>query len=148
MKKIINLVVMTFCLLLGMSSYAQMSAPIQTIRSYVIDDQEIEMSNQWITIDTNYVNGDTLSFTTYDSDGDFKYTFPITRIDRDGNKCVYRCNPKGNRESASLTIFTETIHYNVYMPDGEPECYVMTEEYAILRKRTPYGHMKYKFKIN
>ena len=149
MKKFITFIAIFICLLFAGATYAQDSQVLVPVKKCcIVEDTEYELADTWITLDTSFVDGDSLRFTTYGVDGPIDYSFPITRIDRDGNKCTYRCNPSKSKEAACLTIYTETYHYNVYVDGGEPMCCLFTERYAILRKRTSYGHVAYKFQLD
>ena len=123
-----------------------------TLRTYVMEDNygnvsNHRMSNQFISIDTTFTQGDTLAFATYDGEYFCDYKFPITRVIDKGGTKIYRCNPRGNKESAMLSVLAENIHYNVYSETDEPQCYTYTEYYGILRRRTPFGYIEYKFKF-
>lgn len=129
MKKFITIIAIFICTSIIGATYAQdVLVPVK--KSCVVEDTEYALSDAWIMIDTTFVCGDSLKFSTYGVDGLIDYSFPITRIDRQGDKCTYRCNPLGNKESACLTTY------------NDKDCY------AVLRKRTLYGQVVYKFLLN
>lgn len=147
MKKFITIIAIFICTSIIGATYAQdVLVPVK--KSCVVEDTEYVLSDTWIMIDTTFVCGDSLKFSTYGVDGQIDYSFPITRIDQQGDKCTYHCNPLGNKESACLTIYTDKYHYNVYQDNGEPICYQWEDRYAVLRKRTLYGQVVYKFQLN
>lgn len=146
MKKIIFITIL-FCSLFVGASYAQdneMLVPIKT--TCVVDTMKCDLATRWMVIDTTFA--DSLKFTIYSNNGSSEFAYPITRVSHNGNKCVYHCNPRGNKESACLTIYTEAYHYNVYQNNGEPICCQYTERYAVMRRRTSFGYMEYKFQLD
>ena len=149
MKKLIIFMTILVCSLFVGAPRAQENdilVPIKT--TCVVDGTKYELANRWMDIDTTFVDGDSLRFTIYSNNGPSDFSFPITSITYNGNKCIYHCNPRGNKESACLTIYTETYHYNVYQTDGEPICCQYTERYAVMRRRTSFGYMEYKFQLD
>ena len=145
MKKIIFFAAFVFCSLVMFNANAQDNEVlVNTLKTCVTDGTSIKLPNQYIAIDTTFVCGDSLRYTSYTENGDFKYSFPITRVDNFGSKCVYHCNPNGNIESASLTVYTEICHDNAY---DNQQCHYYIEQYGILRRRTNYGYVQHAFKF-
>lgn len=149
MKKFIILISIFVCSLFVGATYAQndnmLLAP--TKASCMFQGDKYQLANQWLSMDTTCVDGDSLQFTIYSGKETYHFSYPITSVVQGGNKCIYRCNPYKNKEMACLIIYAETYHDNVYQENGEPPiCCEWSKRYAVLRTRTSYGYTEYKFR--
>ena len=147
-KKIWYTLVLCVCMLFAAQAQETMVyAP--SIKSIDMGEYgNVSLGNEYISIDTAMLfAGDSIVVLQYANDSVYRLSYPITRIDRDGTKITYRSNPSKRTELAILTIYTDYFHYNVDNADGTHDCYLFTEQYGVLRRRSSYGIITNKFQL-
>lgn len=146
MKKIARFVAVAAFVLASLTVYAQNRVFAPAFRTCVSGDTRVELSNGYIEMDTDFGESGMLLFTVFGDFGPTDYAFPVTKVEERGDAVLYRCNPMGSKEEALLIVYSDTLHYNEYS-EGDNRCVEYTERYCVLRKRTPYGYLEYRFAI-
>ena len=138
-----RLLIIAAAMLLSLVAYSQGNVLVYASRSCVSGETRIELQNVHMDIDTQFTDGK-VSFTVFGSNGTERYDYRITKVERGNGFVNYRCNPKGNKEDALLKVYRQTSHYNEYSENGN-SCVEFTENFCVLRRRTPYGYLEYRF---
>lgn len=139
-------IILLLLLLIQVVSYSQNSVLVYASRICVSDEVKVPLSNVYMDINTAFKTGGTVSFTTFMDDGYQDHTYNITKVEQGGDVTKYRCIGDDGKETALLIVYRKVTHHNVYSQDGN-FCEEREDDYCILRRRTPYGYMEYRFML-